>query len=204
MKSLPLVLWIALLLLPAAGCEKEPKRLDDYFVEFATVKKEAAGYRFQLDNGRLLIPRETDYTGNEGQRVILNYIPWQGDTVKINYISDIFTGVVQSDGFPGKYVNDPVKIQSVWVGGDYLNMIIEVEYHSKPHKVALFRDLSSPTVDLWFSHSREDDPPGYPQMMYASFLLSSLRTQNGVSIPFRVFIRTYEGQREMQFILHEN
>ena len=179
--------------------------MDDYLVEFATVKKEDTGYRFQLDNGRLLIPRETDYTGNEGQRVILNYVPaGQGDTVKINYISDIFTGVVLSDGFPGKYVNDPVKIQSVWVGGDYLNMIIEVEYHSKPHKVALFRDLSSPTIDLWFSHSREDDPPGYPQMMYASFLLSSLRTQNGVSLPFRVFIHTYDGRREMQFILHEN
>lgn len=204
MKSTLLSLLIALLLLQAAGCEKEPKRLDDYFVEFATVKKEDTSYRFQLDNGRLLIPRETDYTGNEGQRVILNYVPWQGDTVKINYISDIFTGVVQSDGFPERYVNDPVKIQSIWVGDDYLNMIIEVEYHSKPHKVALFRDLSSPTVDLWFSHSREDDPPGYPQMMYTSFLLSSLGTQNGVSIPFRVFIRTYDGLREMQFILHEN
>ena len=201
MKSILLVLWVALLLLPAAGCEKEPKRLDDYFVNFATVKKEGAGYRFLLDNGRLLIPKETDYTGNEGQRVILNYVPWQGDTVKINYITDIFTGVVQSDGFPERYVKDPVKIQSIWVGGDYLNMIIEVEYHSKPHKVALFRDLSSPTVDLWFSHSRENDPPGYPQMMYASFLLSSLRTQNGVSTPFRVFIRTRDGLRDMQFIL---
>ena len=201
MKSILLVLWVALLLLPAAGCEKEPKRLDDYFVDFATVKKEGAGYRFLLDNGRLLIPKETDYTGNEGQRVILNYVPRQGDTVKINYITDIFTGVVQSDGFPERYVKDPVKIQSIWVGGDYLNMIIEVEYHSKPHKVALFRDLSSPTVDLWFSHSRENDPPGYPQMMYASFLLSSLRTQNGVSTPFRVFIRTRDGLRDMQFIL---
>ena len=201
MKSTLLALLIALLLLQAAGCDKEPKRLDDYFVDFTTVQKEGAGYRFLLDNGRLLIPRETDYTGNEGQRVILNYVPWQGDTVKINHISDIFTGFVQSDGFPERYKNDPVKIQSVWVGGDYLNMIIEVEYHSKAHKVALFRDLSSPTVDLWFSHSREDDPPGYPQMMYASFLLSSLRTQSGDSVPFRVFIQTYDGQREMQFIL---
>ncbi len=175
--------------------------MDDYLVEFATVKKEGAGYRFLLDNGRLLIPRETDYTGKEGQRVILNYVPWQGDTVKINDITDIFTGAVQSDGFPGRYVKDPVKIQSVWVGGDYLNMIIEVEYHSKPHKVALFRDLSSPTIDLWFSHSQGNDPPGYPQIMYASFLLSSLRTLNRDSIPFKVFIQTYDGLREMQFIL---
>jgi len=201
MKSTLLVLCITLLMLTADGCEKEPKRMDDYFVEFATVKREGTGYRFLLDNGRLLIPLETDYTGKEGQRVILNYVPWQGDTVKINYISDIFTGVVQSDAFPERYPKDPVKIQSVWVGGDYLNMAIEIEYHSKPHKVALFRDLSSPTIDLWFSHSRENDPPGYPQIMYASFLLSSLRTLNRDSIPFKVFIQTYDGLREMQFIL---
>lgn len=203
MKCTLLLFWIAILLLPAAGCEKEPKRLDDYFMDFATVKKEGSDYRFMLDNGRLLIPYRTDYAGNEGQRVILNYVPWKGDTVKINYATDIFTSVVQFEGFPEKHVKDPVKIQSVWVGGEYLNVIIEAEYHSKPHKVALLRDPSAPTTDLYFSHSRVDDPPGYPQKMYVSFLLSSLRTHNEET-PFRVFIQTYDGLREMAFVLRSD
>jgi len=109
--------WIVFLLLSAAGCEEEPQRLDDYFVDFSTVKKSDNAYRFQLDNQRLLIPRETDYSGQEGQRVVLNYVPLKGDTVKIYAVRNILTGAVQSEGFPGKLVRDPVKIQSIWVGG---------------------------------------------------------------------------------------
>lgn len=197
-----LLFWIILLLLPVAGCEEEPQRLDDYFVDFATVKKNGSSYRFQLDNGRILIPLETNYSGQEGQRVILNYAFLQGDTVRIHSAGNILTGEVQSQGFPEKLVKDPVKIQSIWVGGDYLNMIIETEYHSKPHKVALLRNASSPTVDLYFSHSREQDPPGYPQKMYASFLLSNLRTEKNPPISFRLFIQTYDGLREITLTLN--
>lgn len=197
-----LLCWIVLLLLPVTGCEEEPQRMDSYFVDFATVKKNGTAYRFQLDNGRLLIPLETDYSGQEDQRVILNYVPLQGDTVKIQSVGNILTGVVQSEGFPQNLTKDPVKIQSIWVGGDYLNMIIEAEYHSNPHRVALFRDASSPTVDLYFSHSREQDPPGYPQKMYASFLLSSLRTGKTTPTSFRLFIQTYDGLREIPFVLN--
>lgn len=171
--------------------------MDDYLVEFATVVKENSKYRFRLDNGRLLIPEEVkDYSGEEGQRVILNYVPLGGDAIKINFVSNIFTGSIQAEGFPQNYSDDPVKIQSVWVGGDWLNLILEIEYLNVPHKVALFRDHSSSSADLYFSHSSENDPPGYPRMMYASFLLSDLREQVGSPpVPFRFFINTYTGIR---------
>lgn len=197
-----LLFWIVFLLLSVEGCEKATQRLEDYFVDFATVKKNANNTWFQLDNGRLLIPLEIDYSGQEGQRVILNYVFLNGDTVKINSVGNILTGIVQYEGFPEKLVKDPVKIQSIWVGGDYLNLIIETEYHSKPHKVALLRNISSPTVDLYFSHSREQDPPGYPQKIYASFLIGSLRTEKKPPISFRLFIQTYDGLRELPFVLN--
>lgn len=186
-----------LLLLLLSSCEKDPERMDDYLVEFATVVKENSNYRFRLDNGRLLIPEEVkNYSGEDGQRVILNYIPLEGDAIKINFVSNIFTGTIQPDGFPERYSDDPVKIQSVWVGGNYLNLIIETEYHSAPHSVALLRDSSSTSIDLYFSHSTNDDPPGYPKMMYASFLLSELREQTGSpAVPFRFFINTYTEMR---------
>ena len=197
-----LLFWIVFLLLSAVGCEEKPPRLDDYFVDFATVKKSGNGYLFQLDNQRLLIPRETDYSGQDGQRVVLNYVLLKGDTVKIHAVRNILTGAIQSEGFPEKLVKDPVKIQSIWVGGDYLNMIIETEYHSTPHKVGLLRNNSSPSIDLYFSHSRGDDPPGYPQIMYASFLLSSLHIEKPSPISFRLFIQTYDGLREISFVLN--
>lgn len=180
-----------------SACEKDSERMDDYLVEFATVVKEGANYRFRLDNGRLLIPEEVkNYSGEEGQRVILNYIPLEGDAIKINFVSNIFTGAIQQDGFPQNYSGDPVKIQSAWVSGDWLNLIMEIEYFSVPHKIALFRDHSSASVDLYLSHSSNNDPPGYPKMMYASFLLSDLREQTVNSpVPFRLFINSYSGMR---------
>lgn len=180
-----------------SGCEKGPERMDNYLIDFATVVKDNSSYRFKLDNGRLLIPEEVkNYSGEDGQRVILNYIPLEGDAIKINFVSNIFTSTIQSDGYPENYSDDPVKIQSVWVSGDYLNVIIETEYHNVPHRVSLLRDLSSTSVDLYFSHSANNDPPGYPRMIYASFLLSDLREQTGsTTVPFRLFINTYTGMR---------
>lgn len=185
------------------GCEKDVERLDDYFMNFATVIIFDQTLAFQLDNQRLLIPQELkDYTGITGQRTILTYTPLTGDTIKVNDVVDIFTGTLQTRSFPEWFVQDPVKIQSVWVGGNYLNMIFETEYFREPHTIALFRDRDSSTIDLYFSHSRNNDPPGYPQTFYASFLISNLRA-GGISdpIPFRLFINTYEGMRELQRVL---
>lgn len=198
-----IVLGLSFLFFLTTGCEKEPERMDDYLVDFATLLKEGSVYRFRLDNNRVLIPTAvTDYAGNNGQRVILNYVPLKGDSIRIRSISDIFTDGIQTDGFPERYSNDPVKILSVWVGGGYLNMILEMEYHSVAHRAALFSDPSSPSVDLWFSHSRENDPRGYPQKLYASFSLQSLRSStNSAVIPFRLFINTHTGIRELHLEL---
>lgn len=199
-----IVLWLFFLFLLVTGCEKETNRMDDYLVDFATVLKEGASYRFRLDNNRIVIPKMLDdYKGNVGQRVILNYSPLKGDTIHVRGITNIFTDVIQTDGFPEQYTGDPVKIQSIWVGGDYLNMVLEIEYHSVPHKVSLLRDHASDSVDLWFSHSRNNDPRGYPQKMYASFSLQHLRSADSSStIPFRLFIHTYSGMREFHLELN--
>lgn len=180
-----------------AGCSKEPDRMDDYLVEFATLLREAGSIRFALDNGRVLVPvNDEKASGDNGQRVLLNYVPLKGDSIKINYASPIFTASIEPDGFPERYANDPVKLQSVWVGGDYLNLIMEVEYHSKPHSIALLRDRAASGIDLYVSHSRNDDPPGAMQVMHASFSLVRLKEESSdTTIPFRLIISTHDGLR---------
>ncbi|ULB34163.1 MULTISPECIES: hypothetical protein [Proteiniphilum] len=194
---------VSLLFFILSGCDKEVERLDDYLVEIATVQKENATYRFKLDNNRILIPEEIkNYSGNDGQRVILRYVPLKDNNIRIINISNIFTAGIQHEGYPEKYSDDPVKIQSVWVGSDYLNLILEIEYHSVPHGVALLRNNSSTSVDLYFSHSRNNDPRGYPQTMHASFSLKDLHSlSNTFPVPFRLFINTHSGMREFWFEL---
>lgn len=183
-------------LIIALACEKEDERIDDFLVEFATVVKPADKITFQLDNNKILIPKELkDYSGKDGQRVFLNYTPLLGDTIKVNNVSDIFTGTAQESNAVNSLIKDPVKIQSVWVGGNYLNLILEIEYYDKAHIIGLFRDTQSTGIDLHFAHSRDGDPPGYAKKLYASFSLAAIKSANGSPTPFRININTYSGVR---------
>lgn len=202
MKNLTFILFVLLAMALFQGCDKEPERMDDFLAEFATVLKQGDSYRFELDNGRVLIPQEFDgFSGKEGDRVVIFWIPLSGDSVKIKRVSPIFTGGILTQFFPAIYINDPLKIISVWVEGDYLNLILEIEYHSTPHSVALFRDPLSEEIDLYLAHSENEDPPGYPQIMYASFLLSSLQETSETSVPFRLFIDTDKGIRQFDLTI---
>lgn len=196
-------IFITLFLFTLISCDKEIERMDNYLVDFATVLKEGSNFIFQLDDGTLLTPKGSlDLKSDTGDRVILNWIPSDDNIVKINRATSIYTGEIQNEGYPSQYKNHPIKIQSVWVGGIYLNMIFEIEYHSKPHSITILRDMESPTVDLYFAHTTNNDPKGYPQTMYASFLLSSLLDKdNTAETPFNLYINTNSGIRSYQFTL---
>ncbi len=203
MKRKLFITALIIVFLLAVGCEKEDERIDNFLVDFATVLHSQQIVFFQLDNQRILIPKELkNYSGSNGQRVILNYTPLRGDTIKVNDVADIFTGEIQTLKIFQQIYDDPIKIQSLWVGGDYLNMVFETEYHSRSHLIGLFRDMVSPTVDLYFSHFRNNDPPGYPQTFYASFLISSLRPAGSSDpVSFRLFVNTYTRMREFDLEL---
>lgn len=194
---------VALLLFTLIGCDKELERIDNYLVDFATVLKEGSNFIFQLDDGTLLTPHGSlNLNADTGDRVILNWVPSDDNIVKINRATSIFTGRIQNEGYPSQHINYPIKIQSVWVSGIYLNMIFEIEYHSKPHSIAILRDMESQTVDLYFAHTTNSDPKGYTQTMYASFLLSSLLDKNTTAeTPFNLYINTNSGIRSYHFTL---
>ena len=194
---------ITIFLFTLIGCDKEFERIDNYLVDFATVLKEGSNFIFQLDDGTLLTPKGSlNLKSDTGDRVILNWVPSDDNIVKINRATSIYTGEIQNEGYPSQYKNHPIKIQSVWVGGIYLNMTFEIEYHSKPHSIAILRDMESQTVDLYFAHTTNNDPKGYPQTMYASFLLSSLLDKDTTAeMPFNLYINTNSGIRSYQFTL---
>lgn len=200
MKNRFILFSVCLILLPLVACEEDLPRMDDYLVDYATLNKSGNTVTFQLDNNRIIFPKDNkEYPGLNDQRAIINYSPYKDDTVKINNVSPIFTDKIRLQGFQETVHNDPVKVQSIMVSGDYLNLVLEIEYHSKPHSIALFQKTDLPI--LYFSHSRNDDPPGYPQMMYSSFSLTKLRNEGSTEhIPFSLFINTHEGLREFKLI----
>ena len=194
---------IAILLFLFTSCEEEFPRIDDFKVDFATVLQENSQLRFQFDNGQIFTPINPEvYTsGATGQRVIINYTPLENNQLRIRAVSNIFTGNIRTEGFPELLRQDPVRIQSVWVGGEHLNLILEIQHHSIPHSVALFRDMDSPTIDLHFSYSRNNDPAGTTRLLHASFLLSTLRENGNEPVAFRLFMSTHSGLREFEMVL---
>lgn len=175
--------------------------MDNVFLEFATAVQSDSKTMFRLDNNRLLIPNDSyDKNIEQGKRVIINYTPIKGDTVKVNQVLSVLLGSV-ADKESEVLQKDLVKIQSIWVSGGYLNMIFEAEYHSKTHKIELYRNKSNSLSDLYFTYSREDDPPGYAKKMYTSFMLSALYKDNPPTKDFTININTHEGIRRFNFEL---
>lgn len=177
------------------GCDKESERIDDFWVVYATAKIADSNIAFRLDDGKMLKPdNTTSATLKDGSRVILNYTPLENGLIKINRVQPIFMDVVKEEGYPEKVKTSPIKIETIFVSGHYLNMSFEVDYHSKTHTTGLFRDMSAIEPTLYFSYSREDDPAGAPVLNYLSFDLRSLKGET-----FAVYLNTYEEMRKFTF-----
>lgn len=195
MKTKSLLLFATVFLTFLLSCEKETERIDNYWVVFATVEMAESNISFRLDDGKLLKPENaTSAELEEGNRVILDYTPLENELIKINGVRRIFVDVIKEEGYPDKLKTSPVKIVTMWVSGHYLNMSFEVDYHSKSHSTGLFRDMNALEPTLYFSYSREDDPPGAPVLTYLSFDLRSLGNET-----FTVFVNTYKELREFKF-----
>ena len=195
MKTKSLLLFATVFLTFLLSCEKETERIDNYWVVFATVEMAESNISFRLDDGKLLKPENaTSAELEEGNRVILDYTPLENELIKINGVRRIFVDVIKEEGYPDKLKTSPVKIVTMWVSGHYLNMSFEVDYHSKSHSTGLLRDMNALEPTLYFSYSREDDPPGAPVLTYLSFDLRSLGNET-----FTVFVNTYKELREFKF-----
>lgn len=198
MKNRHSLILSTLLLLLLASCSEKETRIVDFLVEFATVAKTASSTTIVLDNGTVLTPNnaingEINVDIKDGDRVILNYTPLEDGFISINSIRRILLANILEEGYPAKRKTSPIKIVSVWVSGKYLNMSFYVDYHSKPHTAALFRDMQAGKPTLYFSYSRGEDPPGAPTLTYLSFNIESLQKKN-----FTIYINTDEGERKFE------
>ena len=172
-------LW---LLLALASCS--PDVVDygfgNYYVEFATALENHA---FLLDDG------QTIYDSNEtagksfasGDRVYLyfSYGNTLSDPVTVHAISKIFSDTLKT--MPEETIfqqaNEPVRLESVWIGSRYLNLHLYIEYRSTAHKITLVADeeqVNDSEVHLYLRHDSKGDAPGYPTTVYASYDLSKV------------------------------
>ncbi|GHU64490.1 hypothetical protein FACS1894160_2240 [Bacteroidia bacterium] len=172
--------------LPLSSCWEKDQvdyGLDQYYVEIATVLSKA---EFLLDNGKKIIA-ETP-SGNNIQtddRVLLNYtlLPettaGYDQTIRINGLAKlpvlelISTTQKNIDALP----EEPVYLESLWIGSHYLNLKLAIDHNSIPHTLNLLTDsigLKNNIVWIYLKHDKNNDSQGYQSPLLLSVDLKKI------------------------------
>lgn len=154
-----------------------------YYVEIVTALGDEI---FELDNGQKLINTNASYpTAFEaGQRILLRFSYVEGckDKIKIRFAGRLIQGVldtVEQEKILA-HPNDPVKLESLWIGNHFLNILFYIEHKSEPHSVVLWVDklkVDKNKIDIYFLHNINNDEKGVFTFMSTSFDLSSVLGQ---------------------------
>lgn len=93
---------------------------------------------------------------------------------------------------------DPVKIQSIWTKGDYLNLILLIKAQNQPHVFHFIETDKHPIVRLQLYHDKGSDIEAYTQRAYLSVPLQHYKSDNN-EIQFT--INTDQGIKTYSFPL---
>lgn len=197
-------LWGLLILMTACG-------EDDYYypsvkLEFVTIEAGEDG-RIQTllpDKGASL-PVLEDRTGssispNTTRRVMSNYEVLSGG-VKIYSLQSLITPMPKPEDDPvykDGVKTDPVEVVSIWLGRDYLNMILNLKVSTgKGHTFGIVEDTSElqtkGIVNMLLYHDANSDEEYYNRRAYISVPLSQyIDTENPEQIKIKFRYNTYQ------------
>ncbi len=138
---------------------------------------------FLLDNGTILYrsDKQNYLSFESGERVYLNfsYLETYSNHITIHYSYKVHQGilnVVSSDEI-SKSVNDLIRLESIWMGGHYLNLQFYITFKSEAHKISLIADeskINGSDIEIYFRHDINNDPPGYPALILTSYDLKEV------------------------------
>lgn len=166
--------------------------LGDYRIDFVTLMESPTGRYYVLDNQTKLLPKtliSADF--KTGSRVLLNYNVLEQVEAKSYMISMNSASLINSSTIKtltSAIADDPLRIESVWISGDWLNLRLSYEYFSKQHSLDLFQKTTpkNDTLYLELHHAKNGDPAGYWVRTLSSYSLKSFAKTTAVPIKLRV------------------
>ncbi|MDL2281633.1 NigD-like protein [Parabacteroides sp. OttesenSCG-928-G06] len=187
--------------------------LGDYWLDVATVETwEGNANYFRLDDGTTLWPAAGYYLGHnlrEGQRTWLNYTILSDNKdgfdhyVKVNGVDTILTkGISEDKGLENDsyYGTDPVKINNIWIGNGYLNVIFKFNYGGiKKHFINLLPvTVNQNPYEVEFRHNAYNDPAEAGVASIVCFDLASLPDTEGKTVKLKVHVKTFDGDKTFE------
>ena len=108
-----------------------------------------------------------------------------------------------ADRFEDGIKTDPASVLSIWMGLDYLNIVLEVKagggdhtFHFVEDEVRWDETAARREVCLSLYHDAGDDPQYYTRCAYLSIPLAQYATDDAASLSVRFSLLNYEGEEE--------
>ena len=200
------VVWLWGLLLLMTACGADAYYYPSVKLEFVTVEAGEDG-RIQTlipDKGEVLTVSE-DRTGstispNTSRRVMSNYEVLSGEnTATIYSLQSLITPVPKPEDDP-VYKDgiklDPVEMVSIWLGRDYLNMILNLKVSTgKGHVFGIVEDVSelktNGIVNMLLYHDANSDGEYYNRRAYISVPLAQYIDEENPGRTIKVKFKYY-------------
>lgn len=171
------------------SCDSDGYSLNDQVVRMATVRVVSGNlYSLEIDNGKKLWVAASDaywYKPVDGQRVVANFTLLSDEyesydhAIKVNFLWNVLTKQVEelTEENEETYGDDEVRIEDMWVGGNYLNIQFRffLPNHYK-HRVSLVKNttVENPEdgyIHLEYRYNNEDDETSLMRRSLVSFNL---------------------------------
>lgn len=207
MKTLTHILYILLAAVLFCTCSKEEEYVyPDVLTEFVCLKtnEEGKGVQLLTDNGKTWqIPEEQrpadDLTPDSIYRVVSKYVPSaETGEADVYTLQSVIAPLPKAESEFEEIHTDAVTIQSIWLTGNYLNLILQVMVKDQKHTFGFIdhgittNEDGTQTLSLLLYHDRNNDVEGFYRKAYLSVPLwhyQNLLTP-GDSITFR--LNTYK------------
>jgi hypothetical protein len=182
----PCTLFLLFLLFFACKEDTVDYGLGAYYQDIVT---SLGDYTYLSDAGEKIYDAtpENHKSYNDSARVFLTYSftenqtpsPDQGQAITVHGSSSVTQGNLKSGGKQDidKLPDEPVRLESVWIGSHYLNLRFYMEHKSKTHSIGLIADkddLNKENIHIYFKHNHNEDPPGYWVYVVTSFDLETV------------------------------
>lgn len=221
MKTKKILIYASLLIIilnsSFACSDSDGYSLDDFRISIATVVSEGdMTYSLLLDNGDKLWPAATDvyYRPKMNQRVFVNYTLVSGAMqgydhyIKVNDIWDILTKPVieLTEANADSIGNDSVRVNDLWISNDYLNTAFSFNYNGvKPHAINMVQNRmktegDAVVLELELRHNSYNSKGNTLFNGFACFDLSPFRVEGEDSIPIKVIVKDFDGEKEYELI----
>lgn len=204
-----------LLILLLSACSEDDYYYPSVKLEFVTVGMDADGSSVVLipDKGEMLevVENRSDLRQipESGLRVVANYESLANRQAIIYGMAEILAPQPEpadSDLFSKGIKTDPVTLESIWLGRQYLNMVLQVRLKDGMHYFHFVEEHVEETelerkVVLLLYHDAGGDMQAYTQDVYASVPLSGYIGEKKVSVWFAYYNEAGERVQTGPFVV---